>query len=82
MALVSDFSHSEKVVLLKTLLTDFVRGKSLLVEPSQRHLATCIIRSLLLHHHVRSLLLSIVLGVIFSIPSVARTVPFFQTWSE
>ena len=57
MALVSDLSHSENVVLLKTLLTDSVHGKSLLVEPYQRHLATCIIRSPLLHLHVRSLLL-------------------------
>ena len=57
MALVSDLSHSENVVLLKTLLTDSVHGKSLLVEPYQRHLATCTIRSPLLHHHVRSLLL-------------------------
>ena len=53
MALVSDLSHSENVVLLKTLLTDFVHGKSPLVEPYQRHLATCIIRSPLPHHHVR-----------------------------
>ena len=57
MALVSDLSHIENVVLLKTLLTDSVHGKSLLVEPYQRHLATCIIRSPLFHHHVRSLLL-------------------------
>ena len=32
MAVVSDFSHSESIVLLKTLLTDSVHGKSLLVE--------------------------------------------------
>ena len=58
MAFVSDFSHSESIVLLKTLLTDSVHGKSLFVELlQQRHLATCIIRSPLLHHHDRSLLL-------------------------
>ena len=57
MALVSDFSHSESIILLKTLLTDSVHGKSLLVELFQRHLATCIIRSPLPHHHDRSLLL-------------------------
>ena len=57
MALVSDLSHSESIVLLKALLTDSVHGKSLLVELVQRHLATCIIRSPLPHHHDRSLLL-------------------------
>ena len=57
MALVSDLSHSESIFLLKTLLTDSVHGKSLLVELFQRHLATCIIRSPLPHHHHRSLLL-------------------------
>ena len=57
MALVSDLSRSESIVLLKTLLTDFVHGRSLLVELFQRHLATCIIRSPLPHHHDRSLLL-------------------------
>ena len=51
------YSRSESIVLLKTLLTDFVHGKSLLVEPFQRHLATCFIRSPRLHHHDRSLLL-------------------------
>ena len=57
MALVSGFSYSENVALLTTLLIDSVHGKSLLVEPYQRHLASCIIRSPLPHHHVRSLLL-------------------------
>ena len=57
MALVSDFSHSESIILLKALLVDSVHGKSLLVELFQRHLATCIIRSPLLHHHDWSLLL-------------------------
>ena len=57
MALVSDFSHSESVILLKALLVDSVHGKSLLVELFQRHLATCIIRSPLLYHHDWSLLL-------------------------
>ena len=53
-ALVSDLNHSENIVLLKTLLTDSVHGKSLLVVPYQRHLAACIIRSPFLHHHDRS----------------------------
>ena len=57
MALVSDLSHSESIILLKALLTDSVRGKSLLVEMFQWHLATCIIRSPLPHHRDRSLLL-------------------------
>ena len=57
MALVSDFSHPERIILLKAILTDSVNGKSLLVELFQRHLATCIIRSPLLHHHDWSLLL-------------------------
>ena len=52
----SDLSHIESIVLLKTLLADSVHGKSLLVELYQKHLATCIIRSPLFHHHVRSLL--------------------------
>ena len=51
MALVSDFSHPESIILLKAILTDSVQGKSLLVELFQRHLATCIIPSPLLHHH-------------------------------
>ena len=82
MALVSDVSHSENVDLLKTLLTDSVHGKSLLVEQYQRHLATCIIRSPLLHPSRQVVTPSIAFVAIFSIPSVARTVPFFQTWSE
>ena len=45
MALVSDFSHPESIILLKAILTDSVQGKSLLVELFQRHFATCIIRS-------------------------------------
>ena len=57
MALVSDFSHPESIILLKALLVDSVHGKSLLVELFQRHLATCIIRSPLPHHHDRSLFL-------------------------
>ena len=56
MALVSDFSHPESIILLKAILTDSVHGRSLLVELFQRHLATCIIRSPLLHHHDWSLL--------------------------
>ena len=56
MALVFDFSHPESVILLKAILTDSVHGISLLVELFQRHLATCIIRSPLLHHHDWSLL--------------------------
>ena len=55
MALVSDFSHPESIIL-KAILTDSVHGRSLLVEVFQRHLATCIIRSPLLHHHDWSLL--------------------------
>ena len=57
MALVSDFSHPESIILLKAILTDSVQGKLLLVELFQRHFATCIIRSPLPHHHDRSLLL-------------------------
>ena len=56
MALVPDFSHPESIILLKAILTEFVQGKSLLVELFQRHFATCIIRSPLLHHHNWSLL--------------------------
>ena len=55
MALVSDFSHPESITLLKAILTDSVLSKSLLVELFQRHFATCIIRSPLLHHHDWSL---------------------------
>ena len=69
MALVSDLSHSASIILIKAILTDSVHGKKLLVEQFQRHFATCIIRSPLLHHHDRS-------------SSVARTVSFFQTCSE
>ena len=59
MALVSNLSHSESIILLKTLMTDSVHGKSLLVELFQRHLATCIFGSPLPHHHDRSLLLTL-----------------------
>ena len=55
MALVSDFSHPESIILLKAVLTDSVQSKSLLVELFQKHFATCIIRSPLLHHHDWSL---------------------------
>ena len=51
MALVSDFSHPESIILLKAIVTDSVQGKSLLFELFQRHFATCIIRTPLLHHH-------------------------------
>ena len=82
MALVSDLSHSESIVLLKALLTDSVHGKSLLVELFQRRL----LRASFVHHFLTittgrySFVIAFV--AIFSIPSVARTVSFFQTCSE
>ena len=76
--LVSDFSLPESITLLIALLVDSRSCKSLLVDLFQRHLATFIIRSPLF---------TIPTGrysfiAIFSIPSVARTVSFFQTCSE
>ena len=82
MALVSDLSHSEKRRSAENTLTDSVHGKSQLVEPYQRHLATCIIRSLLPHHHDRSSLLFHCMRRNLLHPSVTCTVPSFQTWSE
>ena len=78
MALVSDLSHTESIFLLKTLLTDSVHVKSLLVELCQRHLATCIIHSPLLHHHVRSLLLPLHSSQSSPSPPWARTVSFLS----
>ena len=82
MALVSDLSHSESIVLLKALLTDSVHGKSLLVELFQRRL----LPASFVHHFLTittgrySFVIAFV--AIFSITSVARTVSFFETCSE
>ena len=43
MALVSDFSHPESIILLKAILTDSVRGKSLLVELFRSDADTCVL---------------------------------------
>ena len=82
MALVSDFSHSESIILLKAILTDSVHGRSLLVELFQRHL----LPASSVHHfftittgRYSSVIASI---AIFSIPSVACTVFFIQTCFE
>ena len=77
----SDLSRSENVVQLKALLTDSVHGESLLVEPYQSillpalsvHLFFTITSGRYFFHCIRRNHLH---------SPVARTAPFFQTWSE
>ena len=82
MALVSDFSHPESIILLKGILTDSVHGRSLLVELFQRHL----LPASSVHNFftiTTGRYFSVIASIaIFSIPSVACTVFFLQTCFE